>query len=288
IEVDGRPGCIDVRHDLQTDALLMRIEGPNFDGLLAIVERARRVFDLSADPLTILGQLAADPLLRSGVRLGIRVPGAWDPFELAVRAILGQQISVKGATTIAGRVAEKFGRPIDGWSGYGLTRLSPKPVDLVDANLESVGLPRARASTIRSLARAVADCTLQLDASQGLEDVVTRLCEVPGLGGWTAQYIAMRAFGEPDAFPSSDLGLRKAAGNGHGPVSPKELERMARKWRPWRAYAAMALWNSSHQSTVNSHQSSVDSRQSETRRHNRTSRPGSTRGSDSHGKSQHR
>jgi 3-methyladenine DNA glycosylase/8-oxoguanine DNA glycosylase len=190
------------------------------------------------------------------------VPGAWDPFELAVRAILGQQISVKGATTIAGRVAEKFGRPIDGWSGYGLTRLSPRPVDLVDANLESVGLPRARASTIRSLARAVTDRTLQLDASQGLEEVVTRLCKVPGLGGWTAQYIAMRAFGEPDAFPSSDLGLRKAAGNGHGPVSPKELERMARKWRPWRAYAAMALWNSSHQSTVNSHQTTVNSRQS--------------------------
>jgi 3-methyladenine DNA glycosylase/8-oxoguanine DNA glycosylase len=113
---------------------------------------------------------------------------------------------------------------------------------LVDANLESIGLPRARAHTIRNLAREVADGTLQLDASQGLNDIVERLCKLPGLGGWTAQYIAMRAFGEPDAFPSSDLGLRKAAGNGHGPVSAAKLERMAQRWRPWRAYAAMALW----------------------------------------------
>jgi 3-methyladenine DNA glycosylase/8-oxoguanine DNA glycosylase len=113
---------------------------------------------------------------------------------------------------------------------------------LVDAKLESIGLPRARAHTIRHLAREVANGTLQLDASQGLNDIVERLCKLPGLGGWTAQYIAMRAFGEPDAFPSSDLGLRKAAGNGRGPVSAAELERMAQKWRPWRAYAAMALW----------------------------------------------
>ena len=242
IEVDGRAGCIDVQHDPHAHALLMRIEGPNFDGLLTVVERARRLFDLSADPLTISSQLARDPLLRPGLRRGIRVPGAWDPFELAVRAILGQQVSVKGATTLAGRMAAKFGRPIKGESGYGLTCLSPGPADLVDANLESIGLPRARATTIRHLAREVAERRLQLDASQGLNDIVERLCKLPGLGSWTAQYIAMRAFGEPDAFPSSDLGLRKAAGNGYGPVSSRELEQMARKWRPWRAYAAMALW----------------------------------------------
>jgi 3-methyladenine DNA glycosylase/8-oxoguanine DNA glycosylase len=181
-------------------------------------------------------------LLRPGFGRGIRVPGAWDPFELAVRAILGQQVSVKGATTLAGRLAEQFGRPIKEEAGHGLTRLAPRPVDLIDARLESIGLPRSRANTIRQLARAVAEGTLQLDASQGLNDIVERLCKVPGLGDWTAQYIAMRAFGEPDAFPSSDLGLRKSAGNSHGPVSVRELEHMARKWRPWRAYAAMALW----------------------------------------------
>lgn len=242
IEVDGRAGCIDVQHAPHAHALIMRIEGPNFDGLLMIVERARRVFDLSSDPLTISNQLASDALLRPAFGRGIRVPGAWDPFELAVRAILGQQVSVRGATTLAGRLAQKFGRPIKGTLVPGLTHLSPRPVDLVDAKLESIGLPRARAHTIRHLAREVANGTLQLDASQGLNDIVERLCKLPGLGGWTAQYIAMRAFGEPDAFPSSDLGLRKAAGNGRGPVSAAELERMAQKWRPWRAYAAMALW----------------------------------------------
>jgi AraC family transcriptional regulator of adaptative response / DNA-3-methyladenine glycosylase II len=236
----------------------MRLDGANLDGLLATVERARRLFDLSADPETIIGQLAADPLLRPLVRRGIRVPGAWDPFELAVRAILGQQVSVKGATTLAGRLVAKFGRRVDGLSRVGLTHLAPRPAELADARLESVGLPRVRANTVRALAREVSDGTLRLDASQGLGEVVTRLCQIPGLGDWTAQYIAMRAFGEPDAFPASDLGLRKAAGNGHGPVSSGELERMARKWRPWRAYAAMALWMRS----VDSRQPVVDGRQS--------------------------
>jgi AraC family transcriptional regulator of adaptative response / DNA-3-methyladenine glycosylase II len=265
IDVDGRAGCIDVRHDEHTHTLLMRLDGANLDGLLATVERARRLFDLSADPETIIAQLATDPLLRSVVRRGIRVPGAWDPFELAVRAILGQQISVKGATTLAGRLVARFGRRIEGLSRVGLTHLAPRPADLAEAGLESVGLPKARANTIRALAREVANGTLRLDASQGLGEVVTRLCEIPGLGDWTAQYIAMRAFGEPDAFPASDLGLRKAAGNGHGPISSGELERMARKWRPWRAYAAMALWMrsvDSRQSSVDSRQSSVESRQS--------------------------
>jgi AraC family transcriptional regulator of adaptative response / DNA-3-methyladenine glycosylase II len=242
IEVDGQPGCIDVRPDAHAHVLLMRIDIPRCDGLLGIVERARRLFDLSADPHAIAAQLGSDPLLRSVLRRGIRVPGAWDPFEVAVRAVLGQQVSVKGATTMAGRVAEKFGRPIAGWSKHGLTRLSPTSAVLADANLESVGLPRARAATIRNLARAVGDGSVRLDASQGLEHVVAQLCEIPGVGPWTAQYIAMRALGEPDAFPSSDLGLRKAAGNGHGPVPPAQLERMAERWRPWRAYAAMALW----------------------------------------------
>jgi AraC family transcriptional regulator of adaptative response / DNA-3-methyladenine glycosylase II len=246
IEFDGRAGCIDVHHEPRAHVLLMRIEGPSFDGLLTTVERARRLFDLSADPLTIISHLEHDPLLRAGLRHGIRVPGAWDPFEIAVRAVLGHQISVKGATTLAGRLAERFGRPIEGWAEYGLTRLSPRPVDLADATLESIGLPARRARTIRELARAVEKGTLQLDGSQGLDEMVSQLCEIPGLGHWTAQSIAMRALGEPDAFPSSDLGLRRAAGNGDGPVARSELELMAQRWRPWRAYAAMALWVGAH------------------------------------------
>jgi len=242
IEVNGKPGSIEVSHDGTAHVLIVRVNLPGCDGLLLIAERTRRLFDLGADPLVIATQLNRTPRLRRGLRAGVRVPGAWDPFELAVRAVVGQQITVRGATMLAGRLAERFGRPALELQEQGLSRLSPRPIDLADADLESVGLPRARANTVRSLARAVADGTLRLDASLGLEHAVARLCEVPGVGPWTAHYIAMRALGEPDAFPSSDLGLRKAVGGGAGAASALELERMAVAWRPWRAYAAMCLW----------------------------------------------
>jgi AraC family transcriptional regulator of adaptative response / DNA-3-methyladenine glycosylase II len=246
IEMNGEPGCIEVRQDPDAHQLVLRIDMPDWKDhlglVLIVVDRVRRVFDLEADPLAIGAALGRTPILKAAVDSGVRVPGAWDPFEVAVRAILGQRITVKGATTLAGRLAEKLGRPVSGWERHGLTRLAPRPTDLVDADLEALGLPQARANAIRTLARGVMDGTLRLDASQGLGDLVTRLCEVPGLGPWTAHYIAMRALGEPDAFPASDLGLRKAAGNGAMPLSTSELERMAEAWRPWRAYAAVALW----------------------------------------------
>ena len=242
VEINGTPGCVEIRHDSSKHLLVMRVDLPVSAGLLALAERARRLFDLNADPLAIAVQLRGASSLVPGLRAGIRVPGAWDPFELALRAVLGQQISVKGATTLSGRIAERFGRPLERAKRWGLSRLSPRAVDLVDADLEPVGLPRARAKTIRVLARAVVDGTLRLDASQGLDDAVERLCQVPGVGPWTAHYIAMRACGEPDAFPSGDLGLRRALGTGVGPLSQAELERRADVWRPWRAYAAMCLW----------------------------------------------
>lgn len=242
VDINGTQGCVEISHDFSHHRLVVRVDLPVSAGLLSLAERARRLFDLNADPLTIAAQLRGASALRPGLRAGVRVPGAWDPFELALRAVLGQQISVRGATTLSGRIAEQFGRPLESAKRWGLSRLSPRAVDVVEADLESVGLPQARAKTIRCLARLVVDGTLQLDASQGLEDAVERLCRVPGVGPWTAHYIAMRAFGEPDAFPSSDLGLRKASGNGAGPISQTELERRADAWRPWRAYAAMCLW----------------------------------------------
>lgn len=257
VEINGTPGCVEISHDAGHFLLVMRVDLPVSAGLLALAERARRLFDLNADPLAISAHLRANPLLRPGLRAGVRVPGAWDPFELAFRAVLGQQISVKGATTLSGRIAERFGRRLESAKRWGLARLSPRAVDLVDADLESVGLSEARAKTIRSLARGVVDGTLRLEASQGLEDAVERLRRVPGVGSWTAHYIAMRAFGEPDAFPSSDLGLRKASGNGAGPISQTELERRADAWRPWRAYAALCLWT--QHSSVVGRQSSVKS-----------------------------
>jgi AraC family transcriptional regulator of adaptative response / DNA-3-methyladenine glycosylase II len=156
----------------------------------------------------------------------LRLPGCWDPFELAVRAILGQQVTVRGASTLAARLVAQFG--------------PPKPEVLASADLTSIGLTKARAVSLRSLAGAVAEGSLRLDGSAPAAEVMTRLCELPGIGSWTANYIAMRALGDPDAFPSSDLGLLKAA----GVSSPRRLEEMAEAWRPWRSYAALYLWES--------------------------------------------
>jgi 3-methyladenine DNA glycosylase/8-oxoguanine DNA glycosylase len=157
---------------------------------------------------------------------GLRLPGCWDPFELAVRAVLGQQVTVKGASTLAARLVESFG--------------SPKPAVLADADLTRIGLTKARSESLRALSRAMADGRLRFDGSSPTPDVIAQLCELPGVGAWTANYIAMRALGDPDAFPASDLGLLKAAGIS----SARRLEEMAEGWRPWRSYAALYLWES--------------------------------------------
>jgi len=168
---------------------------------------------------------------------GLRVPGCWNGFELATRAILGQQVSVKGATTLAGRVVKTFGQPFHGASG--LTHLFPTPEVLAKARLASIGLPRARAETIQALARAVCSGQIRFDGIVDSEAFLTRLREIAGIGKWTAQYVAMRALGEPDAFPCGDLGLLHALKL----ESSRELEERAEAWRPWRAYAAMYLWS---------------------------------------------
>jgi AraC family transcriptional regulator of adaptative response / DNA-3-methyladenine glycosylase II len=160
-----------------------------------------------------------------------------------VRAILGQQVSVRGASTLAARLVRAFGKPVEG-APAGLSHLFPSPALLADADVDSLGLPRARAAAIRSFAGAVARGELLLDGARGLDDAVARLSEVPGIGAWTAQYVAMRALGEPDAFPAGDLGLRKALGRGGVPISAAQAERLAAGFRPWRSYAAMALWQS--------------------------------------------
>ena len=243
IEQDGAVGSIELRAVACEDQLEMRVSLPAYGGLIRIVERARRIFDLGADPLQITNALRRSPLLAARLRRapGLRVPGAWNGFELAVRAVLGQQVSVKGATTLAGRLAQSFGKPVEGL-GEGLTHAFPPPETLAEADLARIGIPAARAETLRALARAVASEGLQLHATQGLDDAVARLVAIPGIGAWTAHYIAMRALGEPDAFPASDLGLRRALASRGVAPSARELERIAEAWRPWRAYAAIALW----------------------------------------------
>jgi AraC family transcriptional regulator of adaptative response / DNA-3-methyladenine glycosylase II len=239
ISVNGDHGYFEVSLDEENVALAARVQVGNPRLLFFIVERIRAMFDLNADWAAITRSLRTDPVLaqRVATHPGLRVPGCWNGFELAVRAILGQQITVKGATVLAGRIARTFGQPFS--AGNGLTHLFPSPEVLADADLARVGLPGARAETIRALARAVRDRHINFGGIVESDVFLARLCEIPGIGKWTAQYVAMRALGEPDAFPSSDLGLLRALSLRSAP----ELERRAEAWRPWRAYAAMYLWN---------------------------------------------
>jgi AraC family transcriptional regulator of adaptative response / DNA-3-methyladenine glycosylase II len=204
-------------------------------GLMDVVGRARR---LDPAPIRrITSRLARTPCWRHGsVRARLRVPGA-GTFEPVVRATLGQQVSVK-AGDLAGLRRDMASRLRGGRSG--LTVLFLRPV--LAADLTSVGLMRARAVTVASLAAAVRDGVIDFDTRRGLEDAIVALTRLPGIGGWTAEYIAMRALGEPDAFPASDLGLRRAASDGGAMLSAAALDRLSEAWRPWRAYAAVALW----------------------------------------------
>jgi len=206
----------------------------------AIESKLRRLFDLGAQGKKIAAHLRHDETLRPSLkkRPGLRVPGVWDPFELAVRAILGQQVSVAAASTLAGRIATKFGKTAA--KGHAtLTRLFPTPNDLAGADLNGIGLTTRRAATVTMFARAVRDDATLLDAEQPLETFVERIADLPGLGPWTAHYMAMR-MGHADAFPASDLGVRKALNT----TSDKEVLRRAECWRPYRAYATMHLWAS--------------------------------------------
>jgi AraC family transcriptional regulator of adaptative response / DNA-3-methyladenine glycosylase II len=242
---DGVPGTLSVSPIAGQNRVELRVEISSVTNLMLIVERVKRVFDLNADPATIEAALSGDPRLRGLVqaRPGLRVPGAWDGFELAVRAILGQQVSVPAATTLAGRLAARFGHPLERPAGS-LTHLFPTAETLSRGNLQVIGLTKARAETIRGLASAVARGRLRLDSPLGLDDAVQRLSALSGIGEWTAQYVALRAFGEPDAFPAGDLGLRRALADDAGMPSTPLLSRMAESWRPWRGYAAVHLWTS--------------------------------------------
>jgi AraC family transcriptional regulator of adaptative response / DNA-3-methyladenine glycosylase II len=239
IEQAGHPGVVEVWHEPQHRALRLRVHLPDYDDLVHLVAGVRRLFDLDADPAEIDAVLARDPRLRPLVRAqpGVRVPGALDPFEVGVRAVLGQQVSVATGTRLAGRFVAAHGRAVPGLAPLGLTHVFPRPEDVATrglAALAAVGLPRARAAAVEAFARAVTHGDLPRGRDAGLDATVRALRRLPGFGDWTAQYVAMRAFGERDAFPAGDLGLRRVL----GPDAAARAER----WRPWRAYGALHCW----------------------------------------------
>jgi AraC family transcriptional regulator of adaptative response / DNA-3-methyladenine glycosylase II len=246
IAIGGHSGVVSVAPS-DRNRINVSVRFPNIAALSQIIARVRRVFDLAADPDAIGAHLSFDPLLAPLVsaRPGLRVPGAWDGFELAVRAIFGQQITVPAATRLLGRLVEAHGMvlPAAAGDGEGLSHLFPVPARLATADLAVLGMPKARAMSVTSLAAALAADPAIFGRGASLEDAIAKLRSLPGIGEWTAQYIAMRELREPDAFPAADVGLLRAMTNADGRrPSPAELLARAERWRPWRAYAALHLW----------------------------------------------
>lgn len=233
-------------------ALQLRLHCPQPQQMLPIVSRLRRMFDLDADPQSIDRVLRSDRLLKPLLRRhpGQRLPGGWDGFEIAVRAILGQQVSVAAARTLATRIVHRYGTPVSVPGAPTLERLFPGPERLADADLGMLGLTRARADAIRGVARAMLDGRVDFRSEQPLDEFVERWTALPGIGEWTAHYMAMRALSHPDAFPAADLILRRAAAEGGDALSTKALLGRADAWRPWRAYTVMHLWRSASDSAA--------------------------------------
>jgi AraC family transcriptional regulator of adaptative response / DNA-3-methyladenine glycosylase II len=246
VRIGDNQGVIDVKDE--GESISLTVHGIATEALFPIAQRVRDMFDIDAPIHDIAAVLGRDRRLRGWLRdsPGLRVPGAWDGWELAVRAILGQQVSVRAATTLAGRVVETYGETLaHDHFGPMPHRLFPTPARLARARLERLGILRSRARSIRALARAVLDGKVRIDATVQYEEVRVALTRLPGIGDWTADYVAMRALKDPDAFPAADLGLLRAFDHAAGHrLRPRELEERAERWRPWRAYAALLIWNS--------------------------------------------
>ncbi len=231
-----------VRADPVRPELRLEISAVDPRAIPDIVRRVRHMFDLDADLAAVHALFREEPLLAKAIRKrpGLRVPCGFDGFEIAVRAVLGQQVSVAGATTLARRVVDTYGASRT-QARDGLDRSFPTPERLRDAPLETIGLPRSRAATLRSLATAVIDGRVAFGAGQRLDAFVERMTALPGIGAWTAHYIAMRALGHPDAFPAGDLVLQQMLGDG-ARLSERATDARSQAWRPWRAYAVLHLW----------------------------------------------
>jgi AraC family transcriptional regulator of adaptative response / DNA-3-methyladenine glycosylase II len=229
-------GVVELRPAPEAGHVIARLDIDDLSSVASVVARCRRLFDLDADPVAVDESLRRDPLLAPSVRRhpGMRVPGAVDGFELAVRAVLGQQVSVSAARTFGARLVQRCGKPLDAPRG-GLTHAFPTADAVAGVDLDGLGLTTSRTRTLRALATEVATGRLSLDPVADRDETKARLAAIPGVGPWTVEYVAMRALGDPDAFPATDLVLRRAVA--------AEGERRTEAWRPWRSYAAMHLWH---------------------------------------------
>ena len=241
--IDGDPGVIELSRGGE-DHLVLVAHLPHWEGLIHVVDRARRIFGLDIDLEEANDRRGRDadigPLVRKSP--GLRTPGTWDPFETAIRAICGQMVSVASAGTIVRRIVERHGTDVPGLGGLGLSRVFPTPTTLAQGDLDGLGLTATRVEAVRALSRAVDDGSLRLDRGASLDRFVDSVCSLRGLGPWSAHYLALRV-GEPDAFPGSDLGIRRSLEHLRGrPVSTHDAEVASERWRPWRSLAATHLW----------------------------------------------
>jgi AraC family transcriptional regulator of adaptative response / DNA-3-methyladenine glycosylase II len=248
VRVDDHVAFIAVSHLPSRNALQVEIACDHLPALPLIASRLRRVFDLDTDTEAIAAHLSRDRSLASIVRRqpGLRTPGGWDAFEVAIRAILGQQISVAAARGLAAKLVALTTKPLSLGAGT-LTHAFPTAQQLAAADLTQLGMPAARRATITALARAAIACSDLFQAANTLEQSIARLRCIPGIGEWTAQYIALRGLHHPDAFPASDIGiLRNARQLFAKPLSPAQLLARSEPWRPWRGYAAQHLWSATN------------------------------------------
>ena len=245
IRSGSETGVLEFAHDPVRHEIVATTYGLSPAAAPAAADRARRMFDVDADLTTIGAHLSRDPAMTPLVsaRPALRVLRGWDGFEVAARTVIGQQVTVARARHLNGVLVERCGLRVSNGTATGLKRLFPTPPQVLEADLSAMGMPGARVATLRNVASAaIADPRL-FDAAGSIDETVARLRLIPGIGDWTAHYIAMRACGQPDAFPASDVGLLRGAADSSGRrPSPVELLARAEAWRPWRAYAAHQLW----------------------------------------------
>lgn len=242
----GGHGWLRLRPLTNEDALELTLDCAATIAIGPLVARLRRQFDLDSEPQLISDWLARDPLLQPLLQRwpGLRLPAAFDPFEQAVRTVIGQQVSVKAAITLCRRLVQRLGQPLPQAAAEQPGWLFPTPEAIAEGNLDGLGLTNKRVETLRQLAAAVASGALPLNAEQGSERLHQALCQLPGIGDWSASYLALRGCAEPDELPVGDLGLRKAAIWGPEGISARALAEHGQRWRPWRSYAAVYLWQS--------------------------------------------